>query len=106
MPLEILRKARRVLAAISRSTIRPVLRQAHELLAPVVGVAALVVVPRLGDPYLEKIGIGEQRGSGGIAAAGMTVDPGALDIDPWVGLRQLLHRGDLIRQRVVPHVAI
>ena len=36
----------------------------------------------------------------------MAVDAGRVDVDPRIALRELLHPGDLIGQRVVAHVAV
>ena len=52
-------------------------------------------------PTLKKSGIAEHRRRRGEAAAGVAPDAGAREVDVGILLRQLLHAGDLIGDRVV-----
>src|SRR3546814_3578828 len=54
-------------------------RQALPLLGPVVLVAAVVVVAAFGDADLEKSRVAEHRAGGGVAAAGVAPDAGAVE---------------------------
>jgi hypothetical protein len=62
-------------------------------------------LPLSDQPTLKKSGIAEHRVGGGVAAAGMTPDADAIEVDPRIALAQFLDAGDLIGQRVVAHVA-
>src|SRR5207244_4815551 len=81
-------------------------QQSLVALTPIVLVFALVVIASLRDSDLEEIRIAEHRVGGGEPAAGVSVDSGAIDIDPREPLRQLLHAGNLIGQCVVSHLAV
>ena len=80
-------------------------QQALPFLGPIVFIFAIVVVAGLGDTDLEEIGVVEHGAGSGIAAAGVAVDAGAVDVDPREALRQLAHAGNLIRERVVAEIA-
>ena len=81
------------------------LQQALPLLGPIIFIDAVVVIAGFGDSHLEDVGVTEHGVGCGVAAAGMAVDAGAVDIDPGVALRELLHARDLVRKGVVAHVA-
>src|SRR5215208_5574613 len=75
-------------------------------LAPVVLILALIVITCFGDSDPEEVRILKHCRSGGESSTGVTVDSGAIDIDPRVPPRKLLHARDLIRKRVVSHLAV
>ena len=64
------------------------------------------MVPGFRDPDLEEIRIAEHGVGRRVAAARMSVDARAIDVDPRVLRRKLLHAGHLIGKRVVAHVAV
>ena len=94
------------LRGLDRVVVRAV-RILHEraliALAPVVFVLALVVVAGLGDADLEEVVVrrAQQRVRGDEAAARVAPHRGLVDVDPRILLRELLHAGDLIGNRVV-----
>src|SRR5699024_117552 len=57
-------------------------QQALVLLAPVVFVAAVVVIAAFGPTDLEEIRVAEHGIGGGVAAAGMTPHADTVDVDP------------------------
>jgi len=75
-------------------------------LAPIVFVFAIVVVARFRNADLEKVRIAKHRVGSCVAAARMAIDAGAVDVDPRISRGELLHAADLIRQRVITHVAV
>ena len=64
------------------------------------------MVSCLRDTHLEEIGIAEHRISGGKSTAGVSVNSGAVNVDPSITLGELLHARDLIGERVVSHFAV
>src|ERR1700735_783950 len=71
--------------------------QALVAFAPVVFILAIIVVARLGNSHLEKIGITKHGVGSGVAAAGMAVDSSAVDIDPGIFRGGFFHSRDLVR---------
>jgi len=71
-----------------------------------VGGLALIVIAALCNPHLEQIRIVEHRSARSIAAAGVSIDPHLIEIDPRILRREVLHSRNLIRQRVVPQVGV
>src|SRR5215471_13245156 len=69
--------------------------------APIVLILALIVISRFRDSGFEEIREAEHRRRRREAAAGVTPDAGARQIDERILLRQVLHAGDLVRYRVV-----
>src|SRR3546814_1016426 len=63
------------------------------------------LVAAFGDADLEKSRVAEHRAGGGVAAAGVAPDAGAVEVDPGVAFGQLAHAGDLVGQGVVADVA-
>src|ERR1700683_581872 len=73
--------------------------------APVIFVLAIVVVAGFGDSHLDEIGVAKHGGGRGIAATGMAVDAGAIDVNPGIFLGEFFHPSDLIGEGVVFHFA-
>src|SRR5207247_1151883 len=94
------------LVVVAGGAVGAAAEQAVVALPPVVLVLPLVVIPRLGDRDFEEVGVAQDRVRGGVAAAGVAVDPGAVEVDPRVAPGQLAHPGDLIGDAVVAHVAV
>src|SRR5690606_11693435 len=80
--------------------------EALPLLAPVVGVAAVVVVPCGRDGDVEEVRVAQDRARGSEPAAGVSVDPDASEVDPGAPLGELSHACDLAFEPVVAHVAV
>ena len=105
-PLEVLYNVLVRLIIVVGGSIGAVFEQSLPFFSPVVFILTVVVIPSLGDAHLKEIRIAEQGVRSGIAASGMSVDSGVVNVDPGVTLGELLHPGHLIRQRVVTHIPI
>src|ERR1700742_5027897 len=75
-------------------------------LTPVVLIVAIVMVTGFRYADLEEIRITEHRPGRGKSATGMPPDTDLIEIDKRISLRELLDTRDLIRQRVLGHIAI
>src|SRR6267142_4049489 len=105
LALEILREILVRLIVVVRLAIGCAPEQSLPFLAPIIFIIAVVVVSGFGDAHLEEIRIPEHRIGSRVAAAGVSINSGAVYIDPRVLLGELFHSGYLVRQRVVAHVS-
>ena len=105
MSLQVLGEQLVRLVVVIRGAVRIGFQQPLPLLGPIVFVFTIVVVTGLGDSHLEEIGVVEHRPRRRISSARVPVDARALDVDPRIALRQLLHTRHLVRQRIVPQIA-
>ncbi len=64
------------------------------------------MVPRFGNTNLKDVGIAKHGVGRRKAATRMSIDSGAVNINPGISLCQLLHGGDLIGQGVVAQIAV
>src|SRR6267142_1589314 len=106
LALEILREILVRLIVVVRLAIGCAPEQSLPFLAPIVFVIAIVVVTGFGDADLEEIRIPEHGIRRSVTTAGVSINSGAVYIDPRVLLRQLFHSGDLVGQRIVAHVSV
>src|SRR5271168_4236374 len=64
------------------------------------------MVAALADPDLEEVRKMKHRRSSRVPSSGVAVDTGAIEIDPWVFRRKVLHTGDLVGDRIVSEIAV
>ena len=106
VPLQVLGEVLVCRRVVARAGIATLHIQPLIPLTPIVFVLTVVVVARLGDADLEEIGKVEHRARGRETTTRVAVDARLVDVDPAVALRQFLHPGHLIGQRVVAHVGV